>query len=139
MPPYLRGLELTEQQRDKIFEITYAQVPAMRAKGKEARKAREALRELTSSGQYDEAKVRALAETEAQAMTEMTVLRTRTDNAVLQVLTPEQRKTAQAMKVRFKADRAGGERGGPERGGPDRGGPDRGGPDRNGPPPPPNS
>lgn len=111
MPPFVRELKLTEAQRDQIFKIMHEQAPAMREKAKEARKARTDLRALTFSGNYDEAKVKALAETEAQAMAALTQLRAAGANQIYQLLTPEQRKKADELKAQLEAD-------GPRRAGP---------------------
>ncbi|WP_298622705.1 Spy/CpxP family protein refolding chaperone [uncultured Zoogloea sp.] len=111
MPPFIRELKLTEAQRDQIFKIMHEQAPAIRDKAKEARKAHADLRALTFSGNYDEAKVKALAETEAQAMAAITQLRAAGANQIYQLLTPEQRKKADELKAQFEAD-------GPRRAGP---------------------
>ena len=62
MPPHLRGLNLTEAQRDKIFEIMHAQAPVMRDKAKALRKAEEDLRALTAAADYSDAKAKSLAD-----------------------------------------------------------------------------
>ncbi len=111
MPPFIRELKLTEAQRDQIFKIMHEQAPAIRDKAKEARKAQADLRALTFSGNYDEARVKALAETEAQAMAAITQLRAAGANQIYQLLTPEQRKKADELKAQFEAD-------GPRRAGP---------------------
>lgn len=104
MPPFVRELKLTEAQRDQIFKIMHEQAPTMREKAKEAHKARTDLRALTFSGNYDEAKVKALADTEAQAMAAMTQMRAASANQIYQLLTPEQRKKAEELKAQFEAD-----------------------------------
>lgn len=118
MPPFLRGLDLTEAQRDQIFEIMHAQAPLMRQKLKEARRAHEALRDLAMSAQYDEGRARALATEDAKAGADLALMRVRGEHKIFAVLTPEQRNTVQEMKARFEQGNA---------------------PDRKGPPPPPNS
>lgn len=118
VPPFLHGIDLTEAQRDKIFEIMHAQAPTVRQKAKEARTAREALRDLAMSPQYDEGRARALAAEGAKADADLALLRVRSDHEIFALLTPEQRQTVQEMKAQFDA------------------GPGR---DRRGPPPPPNS
>ncbi|MFZ5512272.1 MAG: Spy/CpxP family protein refolding chaperone, partial [Pseudomonadota bacterium] len=94
-----RGLDLTEAQRDKIFQLTHAQTPAMRDKGKEIHKARAELRKLAFSAEYDEARVRALSETAAAAMAEMAQMRARLGHEIYQILTPEQRKTLEERRA----------------------------------------
>ena len=118
MPPFLRGLDLTEAQRDRIFEIMHDQAPRMREKSKEARRAHEALRDLAMSPQFDEGRARALAADDARTGADLALMRLRTDHAIFALLTPEQRKAAQESKSRFEEGH---------------------GPDRKGPPPPPNS
>ena len=99
MPPHLRGLNLSEPQRDKIFEIMHAQAPAMRDKAKAWRKAEDELRALTASPDYSDAKARSLADASAKAMADMTLARARTERQVFDVLTPEQRQQLSEMKA----------------------------------------
>lgn len=88
----LRGLDLTEAQQDKIFNLRHAQEPAMRAKIKELREARSNLEALTHAPAYDEAKVRALTDKSATVMAELARMHARTEFDIYQILTPEQRK-----------------------------------------------
>ncbi len=92
VPPYLRGIDLSEAQRDKIFALTHAQVPTAREQFKALEKAQRELRALVFQGPYDEAKARALADAAGRAQTELALSRARTDAQILQVLTSEQRK-----------------------------------------------
>jgi Spy/CpxP family protein refolding chaperone len=88
---FLHGIALSEEQQDKIFAIHNAQAPAMREQHKIVRKAHTELHALVASGQYDERKVRALAETGAKAMAELQQMQARSHAQILQLLTPEQR------------------------------------------------
>jgi periplasmic protein CpxP/Spy len=90
--PFLAGLKLTDEQQDKVFAIVYAAAPAMREQAKALRKAHEALRDINQSPQYDENRVKGLAETAAKADSQLTVLRVRTEHDIYALLTPEQRK-----------------------------------------------
>lgn len=92
MPPHLHGLNLTEAQQDKVFEIMHAQAPVMRDKAKGLRKAEGDLHALTAAPDYSEAKARTLADAAAKAMAEMALVRAKADRQVFEVLTPEQRK-----------------------------------------------
>lgn len=103
MPPYLRGLNLSEAQRDKVFAILHTQAPAMRDKAKAVQRAEADLHELAMSPDYSEAKARALADASARAMAEMMLARLATDRQVLAVLTPEQRQQALEMKLECEA------------------------------------
>jgi periplasmic protein CpxP/Spy len=91
-PPFLAGLHLTDDQQDKVFAILYAAAPAMREQTKALRKAHEALRDLNESPQYDENRVKGLADSAAKADSELTVLRARTQHEIFALLTAEQRK-----------------------------------------------
>ena len=109
MPPHLRGLNLTEAQRDKIFEIMHAQVPTMRDKAKALRKTEDDLRALTAAADYSDAKARSLADAAAKAMSEMTLARAKAERQVFEVLTPEQRKQLAEMKASGEPGRSRGD------------------------------
>ena len=91
-PPFLHGLDLSEAQQDKVFAILHAEAPYLREQGKAARKAQEALRALSQAAQYDDAKAAALAQAGAQAQANIALQHVRTEQKLLAVLTPEQRK-----------------------------------------------
>jgi protein CpxP len=91
-PPFLAGLKLTDEQQDKVFAIVYAAAPAMREQVKALRKAHEALRDINASPQYDENRVKGLADSAAKADSQLTVLRVRTEHEIYALLTPEQKK-----------------------------------------------
>ncbi|MBA5687822.1 Spy/CpxP family protein refolding chaperone [Rugamonas apoptosis] len=91
-PPFLRGLELSEAQQDKVFAILHAQEPYLRDQGKAAAKAHAGLRELAHGAQYDDAKAASLTQAGAQAMANIMLQHVRTEQKLLAVLTPEQRK-----------------------------------------------
>jgi Spy/CpxP family protein refolding chaperone len=89
-PRFLHGLNLTEAQRDKIFNILHAQAPAMRDQFKQVRKSHQALDALVSAPQFDENKARQLSGDQAKAMATLSLMRARTNHEIFQVLTPEQ-------------------------------------------------
>ncbi|NHQ90150.1 Spy/CpxP family protein refolding chaperone [Janthinobacterium lividum] len=98
LPPFMRGIELSEVQQDKIFAATYAQAPLLREQEKIAFKAHEQLRELAASSAYDDVKASALANTAAQAMAKISLQQARLEQQLLAVLTPEQRQQAQQRR-----------------------------------------
>lgn len=98
VPPFLRGIELTESQRDEVFNIMHEQLPALRKHDKAERKAREALQAMALSAKYDEAKARALAESIGKGAMELTLLRARSEQMIFAVLTPQQRQQLETMK-----------------------------------------
>ena len=99
-PPFFRGLELSEAQEDKIFDILHAEAPYLREQFKAAAKAREALRALAVADQYDDAKAAALAKDAATAEANIALQHVRTQQKLLAVLTPEQRKQQAEEKPR---------------------------------------
>nr|WP_315257093.1 periplasmic heavy metal sensor [uncultured Duganella sp.] len=99
-PPFFRGVELSEAQQDKVFTILHAEAPYLREQGKAAAKAREALRELASADKYDDAKAAALAKEAASADANIALQHVRTQQKLLAVLTPEQRKQQAEEKPR---------------------------------------
>ncbi|MBN9429346.1 MAG: Spy/CpxP family protein refolding chaperone [Burkholderiales bacterium] len=99
---WLRGLNLTEQQRDKVFEIMHGSAPALREQGKVLQQTRRELARLPLSADYDQAKARGLAERHAQAMAQMAELRARNMNEIYRQLTPEQQKHVSERMARFE-------------------------------------
>jgi len=97
----LRGLDLSEAQRDKVFEILHAQAPLMRDKAKILRNTRNELRALAQSPQFDAQRAKELADAGATAMSEMAQLRARTGNQIFNLLTPEQRQKLHVRMDRF--------------------------------------
>jgi len=90
-PPYLMGLHLSEDQDDKVFGIIHAAAPEMRERSKAAHKAREGLREMGQSAQYDAAKAASLAQALGAAESQLALLRARSDHEIYLLLTPDQR------------------------------------------------
>lgn len=115
MPPYLRSVNLSEAQRDKVFEIMHGQAPVMRDKAKAARNAEAALRQLVISPDYSDSKAQVLADSAARAMAEMSLARAKSERLVYEVLTPEQRKQVAERKA-FDEPPMAGRGDGPRRG-----------------------
>jgi Spy/CpxP family protein refolding chaperone len=99
-PPWLRGLALTEAQQDKVFAILHAQMPALRERMRELHKAREALQQAARTDRFDEARATALADAVSRATAAVELMRARSDAAIWQVLTPEQRRQVSEMPTR---------------------------------------
>ena len=94
----LGRLDLSDQQRDQVFQIMYQQMPAQHAKMTALRKDREDLRAATSNGSFDEQKVRALADEQAKILSDLTVMRAQTMSQVYALLTPEQQQELSSWK-----------------------------------------
>lgn len=120
MPPMLRGIVLTEAQRDRVFDLMYAQAPAQRDLAKRQQKQEDELRTAATGGDINEAKMRGLVDALTKTQGEMLWLRVRTDRQIYDVLTPEQRKQLGAAKPdnagRGPANSATGGRRGPDEG-----------------------
>lgn len=96
----LRHVHLDDAQDDKVFAIVHAQEPQRREQTRTLHQSHEALRALAVSGQYDENKAAALAKSAGSAMAALALLDARTEARILAVLTPEQRREADARKER---------------------------------------
>lgn len=101
-PPYLKKLNLMDEQCDKIKSLMHEQEPAMRDKMQALRKSHTELRRLSMSADYDEAKVKMLSESSANVMAEIALMRAHTDNQIYQLLSPEQRTQLEAQKAHFE-------------------------------------
>lgn len=104
---FTHRLNLTEAQRDKVFELRHAAEPALRTKGKEIRAARHELRQLAMADKFDESRAVSLSNQAARAEAEHSLMRVRLANQIYSVLTPEQRKQAADLrKQRFERVKA---------------------------------
>lgn len=89
IPPFISGLDLTESQQDKIFEVMHSQEPAMPEQHKAARKIIEEMNRLASSDHYNL----------AEAIADTLVQHAATEAKLLALLIPEQRKQASEMRA----------------------------------------
>ena len=93
----LHRLDLSDAQKDKIFEIRHAQEPALREQRNQMIKAREQLQALTQAEKYNSREVQAQADASAKAMARVMVIEAETRHRIRAVLTPEQRKQLDAF------------------------------------------
>jgi protein CpxP len=100
-PPFLLDLDLSEAQQDRIFNIQLANAPLLREQEKFVHKSSKELRALMEQDQYDEAKIKSLAEAQAHAMAQLQVLRAHGMHQILAVLTPEQKTKLNANKEKI--------------------------------------
>jgi Spy/CpxP family protein refolding chaperone len=87
----LRGLDLTEAQRDQVFQIFHEQAPAFHEQMKQVRQARQNLMKLAAAPSFDESQVRQAADVQAKALSALAVMHAQTVHRVRDILTPEQR------------------------------------------------
>ena len=94
----LRGLTLTESQRDKVFTIFHAQAPTLRENIKAARRAHEDLQQLALSAQFDQAKAKSLADACARSIGMLALLRAEGEHEIYLLLTEEQQQQLQVIQ-----------------------------------------
>ncbi|MEI8301798.1 MAG: Spy/CpxP family protein refolding chaperone [Burkholderiales bacterium] len=100
---FLRGVRLSDAQRDQVFSLMHQQAPIMRDKVKALGKTRQELRALALAPQFDEARAKSLSDGLASGIADMAMVRARTANAVWQLLTPEQKAQVEARRARADA------------------------------------
>lgn len=103
----LRGLDLTEAQRDqvqKILESHKAEFDQVRAR---LRDAHEAVAKATDAGTVDESAIRAATTTLASAMADEAILRAKVRTEVNGILTAEQLQKIQERKAEMQKRREG--------------------------------
>ncbi len=98
-PPSLHGVALDAAQEDKVFAIRHAGEPQRREQLRSLRRSEQTLRELAASGQYDEARAVTLARSAGAAMAALALLDAREQASILALLTPEQRREADAQRA----------------------------------------
>jgi protein CpxP len=94
----LKELNLTEAQQAQVKDIMEKQKPQREARWKDLRESHKALHEAARSENYDAAKVRDLANKQAQLKAEATVQRIETMRQVYALLTPEQKQKWDAQR-----------------------------------------
>ena len=99
MPPYLHELQLSSAQKDKLFAITYPQIPAMRDAHKQRTQLMEELRATVEADTFDDAKAQQLADKAASLEKEKVLTMARNDAKIFALLTPEQRNKAREFKM----------------------------------------
>ena len=101
----LRGIDLTEAQRDQIRTITQSHQDATRAAHTKLREAHRALAEATHADTIDEAAIRARSTDVATAMADEAILRGRIRAEVLATLTAEQQATLKERQTAMQQRR----------------------------------
>ncbi len=105
----LRGLDLTDAQREQVRGIVSAREADFKAIGDRLRAAHEAQRQAVTRVPVDENEIRARVSDASAVEADAAILRARIHEQVYQVLTPEQQakaKTLQAERQKARAERA---------------------------------
>ena len=97
-----KKLNLTDAQKKELFSIRLDERAKMKPLFQKLKAGRDQLRALPK-GQFDEAKVRAIAKGQADIITELIVDKQRMQSKMYAVLTPEQRAKLEQMREKWKA------------------------------------
>lgn len=97
---FLRGIDLSDSQEDKLFQLMHSQAPYLREQQRAHEKAMQALHEMRNADKFDDAAAAKLAQAAAQAQANITLAHVRAHQKVLALLTPEQRKQLEERKAR---------------------------------------
>ena len=97
------ALDLTQAQQDQAKAIIEKEKPVIQPLIKQLMQAHKDMSSLEDSGTFDEAKVRALAAQNTQAMTELFVQKARIHSELIQILTPDQKTKLQQLRAKHEA------------------------------------
>src|SRR2546423_4346280 len=84
-------LNLNEGQQAQAKDILAKEKPTLDSLSQQMKQGHEALKQLETSGTFDEAKVRAVASQQSQTMTDLIVEKARIHSQLFQILTPDQK------------------------------------------------
>ncbi|MFN7948313.1 MAG: Spy/CpxP family protein refolding chaperone [Blastocatellia bacterium] len=101
---FLALLDLTDAQKAQIRRLHEAEREAARPFHDQLRRIHDELRQATENGAFDEVAVRAILAREAQVMTELNLSRLKTQAAVWQALTPEQRTKLTELREKLRKE-----------------------------------
>jgi len=87
-----RGVELSEAQRDKVFALLHAEIPAEREVMKRVFKTMEEMRGLATTEPLDLERARTLTDRQGQALAQLMLMHVKRDASVRELMTPEQKK-----------------------------------------------
>jgi len=102
----LRGLDLTDAQREQVRGIMTARQADFKAIGERLRTAHEAQRQAVTRVPVDENEIRARVSEASAAEADFAILRARIHEQVYQVLTPEQQAKAKTLAAERQKRRA---------------------------------
>ena len=100
---FQRALDLTDEQKAKVKEITEASRTSIEPLAQQMRDGRKQLADLGTDGSFDQAKVEAIAAEQSALMGKMIVEKEKTKAQIFAILTDEQK----AKAAQLKQDRAG--------------------------------
>ena len=98
----LRGLDLTDVQKEQIKAIVTASREGTKSLKDQMRANREQIQELSQDGSFDEARISELAGQQGAFHAQMIVEREKVKSQIFALLTPEQKAKAAEMRSKFK-------------------------------------
>lgn len=99
---FLRGLDLTDEQKEKVKSIVEANRTALEPLREQGKTNRARLKELRNGGQFDQAQVEAIAAEQGNITAKMIVERERVRAEIFSILTDEQKAKAAEMQTNFE-------------------------------------
>lgn len=109
----LRGLDLTDAQKDQVKSLMQSHAEERKALGDRARAAHQALQAAITADSLDEALIRQRSADVAAVDADMAVAEARTHAEVWQILTPEQKAKAKEFQAKAQERMKNGPQGGP--------------------------
>lgn len=104
LPIFLRDIPLSEAQQDAVFSVLHQQAPTMRQNIKALHQARENLRTLTISGNYNEAEVARRVDSIAKILAKIEIKRAQTGQQLFRLLDEKQRHQAEVLLQEVESD-----------------------------------
>ena len=101
----LRGLDLTDEQKAQIKTIMQASKENSKPLREQVKATREKLQMLAESGNFDQARIQALADEQGKLTAQMIVEKEKVKSQISAILTAEQKAKAAEMKAQFKQKR----------------------------------
>lgn len=98
----LRGLDLTEEQKTKVKEITDASKTNVQPLMEQMRANHKQIADLGTNGAFDQAKVETLAAEQGNLTAKLIVEKERTKSQIFAILTDEQKTKAAEMRTKFE-------------------------------------
>ena len=95
-----RALDLNDAQQQQVKSLVEAQRPALKGLMQQMASQRAQLLAATQNGQFDAAKVQAIANQQGQTMANLIVVRQELQSKIYTLLTPEQRTKFDQMQQR---------------------------------------
>jgi Spy/CpxP family protein refolding chaperone len=96
-------LDLTDAQQAQMKDILTKEKPTIQPLMQQLRQGHQQMQQLEQAGAFDEAKVRAVASQQSQAMTELIVQKERIKSELMTVLTQDQKDRLAKLQARRQA------------------------------------